>query len=102
LSLHQQRRISTEAIIGGVLGDWDRPAGLLLGRYSSTGTFRYVGRTTAATPQLADELATLLTPVTGGHPWPRPLPAGWKGRFDRREPQHYQPVDPSLVLEITV
>ncbi len=36
------------------------------------------------------------------HPWPRPLPASWSGRFDRPQPLPYTQVVPSIVAEIEV
>ncbi|WP_164493783.1 hypothetical protein [Streptomyces sp. ADI93-02] len=43
-TLHQCRRNSTEALIGGVTGSLHRPQVLLLGRYNTTGRLRLVAR----------------------------------------------------------
>jgi ATP-dependent DNA ligase len=63
-------RSSTEAIVSGYLGPSQRPDGLLLGRYDDTERLRVVGRTTRLSIQAAAQIAPLLTPALGDHPWP--------------------------------
>ena len=48
------------------------------------------------------EVAAALSVAEGRHPWPQPLPAAWSGQLDRREPQQYVRVEPTLVAEIVV
>ncbi|WIN00633.1 ATP-dependent DNA ligase [Actinoplanes oblitus] len=97
-----RRRTTTEAVVGGVVGAADRPTGLLLGRFTPSGRLHYVGQSTPLTARAGAELGALLTPAGPDHPWPQPLPAGWTGRFDRREPQPFVAVTPDTVVEIAV
>jgi hypothetical protein len=47
--------------------------------------------------------ARLALPGAGaGHPWPCPLPAGWRGVFGEREPLAFIPVEPTVVAEVGV
>lgn len=91
-----RRRVTTEAVIGGVVGS---PEALLLGRYSPEGTLRYVGRSVPLTRDQWAGLAPQLEPAGAEHPWPRPLPPG---PFDQGRAVDYQPVAPLLVAEIAV
>lgn len=103
-----RRRHTTEAIVGGVLGPVSQPEALLLGRYDAGGRLRYAGRTTPLADKAKAELAPLLTRAGYrrdgriNHPWPRPLPAGWSGSFDRAGPLEYQQVAPVIVAEVQV
>ena len=96
-----KRRVSAEALIGGVLGTAANPRALLLARWDQKGQLRYVGRSGALTVAQRAQVAAALA-VTEHHPWPHPLPAAWSGQFDRREPQDYLRVEPVLVAEIVV
>ncbi|OJF13008.1 hypothetical protein BG844_17660 [Couchioplanes caeruleus subsp. caeruleus] len=96
-----KRRVTTEAIVGGVIGATDDPRALLLGRLDR-GRLRYVGRTVPLALSQRQEAARLLTAADGEHPWPNPLPAAWIGQLDQREPQPYAQVEPLLVAEIVV
>jgi hypothetical protein len=101
-------KTTTEAIVGGATGPRTAPETLLLGRYDATGRLRLVGRSSPLSPRLAAEIGLLLQPAGAGrqrvqHPWPRPLPAGWLGRWGgRAEPLSYQQLTPDLVVEIVV
>lgn len=97
-----QRRVTAEAVIGGVIGSVDDPRVLLLGRLDGRGRLRYIGRTVPLALSQRQDLGRMLTPAPDGHPWPQPLPATWIGQLDRREPQPYVQVKPLLVAEIVV
>lgn len=71
-------RNSSEAIPAGVTGSLRNPSSILLGRYDTAGRLRYTGRTTPLPPTARAELAPLLTPAVGDHPWTgRRFSAGW-------------------------
>jgi hypothetical protein len=89
LSLHQQRRVTTEAIIGGVIGTVDDPRMLLLGRLDDRGRLRYVARTVPLTLSQQQETGPMLTAADDAQPRPQPLPAAWSGQLDRPDPQPY-------------
>ncbi|GAA1038699.1 ATP-dependent DNA ligase [Virgisporangium ochraceum] len=103
-----RRRHTTEAIVAGVLGPTTRPEVLLLARFDADGRLRYAGRTTPLAAPAQADLAPLLTPAGTrrdgriNHPWPRPLPAGWTGAFDRSGPLEYRQVAPVIVAEVQV
>lgn len=98
-----KRRVTTEAIIGGVIGAVDDPHVLLLGRMDAGGRrLRYVARTAPLALSQRREVGRMLTAAHGTHPWPHPLPAAWIGQLDRPEPQPYLQVTPLLVAEIVV
>ncbi|MFB9238877.1 ATP-dependent DNA ligase [Plantactinospora siamensis] len=90
-------RSTTEAVVGGFTGELDT---LLYGRYDHDGRLRYVGRSGPLAPAQRREIAPLLRPAVR-HPWPRPLPAAWSGRLPRPEPLPYEPVEPTVVAEIS-
>ncbi|MFI6713623.1 RNA ligase family protein [Nonomuraea sp. NPDC050478] len=101
--LKLKHRESAEAVVGGYVGHSRRPSGLLLGRYDQAGRFRVVGRTTQLSAQAAAELAPLLTPAAGEHPWPATLPPGWASSpYGQRDPISYRQVRPELVVEVLV
>jgi ATP-dependent DNA ligase len=95
-------RLTTEAVVGGVLGSIARPEALILGRYDTSGRLRIAGRTTPL-PRLARaELGRVLTPgAAGTHPWPVTVPSS---RFGQRpsEPIDYLQVAPTTVVELDV
>ncbi|PZG36361.1 ATP-dependent DNA ligase [Spongiactinospora gelatinilytica] len=94
-------RSSAEAVAGGFTGPARRPETLLLGRFDEQGRLRVVGRTTRLGGRAAAEIAPLLTPALGAHPWPVPLPPGWAGGpYGRRDPIAYTRIRPELVVEI--
>ncbi|MEV1004840.1 hypothetical protein [Nonomuraea sp. NPDC050202] len=98
-----KRRTSADAVVGGYTGHPGRPSGLILGRYDQTGRLRVVGRTTQLTAQAATDIAPLLTPAAGEHPWPAPLPPGWASSpYGERDPISYTQVRPELVVEALV
>lgn len=103
-----RRRHTTEAIVAGVLGPLHSPEVLLLARYDADGRLRYAGRSTPLSPKAQAELAPLLTRSGTrrdgriNHPWPKPLPAGWTGSFDRSGPLEYRQVAPVIVVEVRV
>jgi ATP-dependent DNA ligase len=94
-------KTSAECVVGGYLGPASRPSGLLLGRYDTTGKLRVIGRTTQLPTAAATELAPLLIPPRGEHPWPATLPPGWAGSpYRQRDPITYTQVQPDLVVEV--
>ncbi|OJF14506.1 ATP dependent DNA ligase-like protein [Couchioplanes caeruleus] len=97
-----KRRVTTEAIVGGVIGTLGGPRALLLGRLDERGQLRYVARTGPLAPTQQQEAAEMLTAAADPHPWPCPLPAAWIGQLDQPEPVRYVPVEPLLVAEIVV
>lgn len=103
-----RRKHTTEAIIAGVLGPMHAPEVLLLARYDADGRLRYAGRTAPLPPPAQQELAPLLTRSGNrrdgrvNHPWPKPLPAGWSGPYDRAGPLEYRQVAPVIVAEVRV
>ena len=98
-----KRKVTVEAIIGGITGAIEDPRALLLGRVDGRGRrLRYVARTVPLALSQRQEIGRMLTAATGSHPWPQPLPAAWIGQLERREPQPYVQVEPLLVAEIVV
>ncbi|TDD36099.1 hypothetical protein E1286_38700 [Nonomuraea terrae] len=101
--LKLKHRASAEAVVGGYVGHPRRPRGLILGRYNRAGQLRVVGRTTHLSAQAAAEVAPLLTPAAGEHPWPAALPPGWAASpYGQRDPITYTQVQPDLVVEVLV
>lgn len=99
--LKLKRRASVDAVVGGVVGSLRRPGALLLGRYDGRGRLRVVGRTARLSAQAGAELAPLLTPARGAHPWPQPLPPGWASSpFGDRDPIAYMQVQPDVCVEV--
>ncbi len=98
-----KKKVTVEAIIGGVVGAIENPRALLLGRLDGRGRrLRYIARTAPLALSQRQEIARALPTATSDHPWPQPLPAAWIGQLDRREPQPYVQVEPLLVAEIVV
>ncbi|MFC4563057.1 ATP-dependent DNA ligase [Nocardiopsis mangrovi] len=95
--LKLKRRITTEAIVGGVIGRPDRPSALVLGRLDpASGQLRIAGRTADLTRAQQDGLAGLLRAAEDGHPWPTRLAPAW----GTGEPVVYVRVEPELVVEV--
>jgi ATP-dependent DNA ligase len=98
-----KRRITVEAIVGGIIGALEEPRALLLGRIDGRGRrLRYVARTVPLALSQRQEVGRMLTAATGVHPWPQPLPVAWIGQLDRPGPLAYVQVEPLLVAEIVV
>ncbi|QBI54140.1 ATP-dependent DNA ligase [Streptomonospora litoralis] len=94
--LKYKRRVTTEAIVGGVIGAPAKPRELIVGRRDSqTGALRVVGRTGELEPGRRGEVGALLRPSAGDHPWPERLPSRWGSA------QEYARVVPEVVVEIT-
>jgi ATP-dependent DNA ligase len=66
---------TTEVLAGGVIGPIDRPSQLVAGRYRA-GELVVVGRTSPLDPRQSAELAAVLTPAEGAHPWPERIGTG--------------------------
>ncbi|WP_233513393.1 ATP-dependent DNA ligase [Micromonospora craterilacus] len=102
-----KKRISAEAVVGGVIGRLTDPIALLLGRFDHRdGRLRYVGRTVPLSTAQRRELGALLPVIAWRgphqrHPWPQPLPAGWLGQFNRPPPIDYIAVEPVMVVEVS-
>ncbi|MFC3994349.1 ATP-dependent DNA ligase [Nocardiopsis sediminis] len=92
-----KRRITTEAIVGGVIGRTDRPSALILGRPDpASGQLRIAGRTAELTRAQQDGLSGLLREAGDDHPWPRRLAPAW----GTGEPVVYVRVEPEVVVEV--
>lgn len=92
-------RATTDAIIGAVTGSITAPRTLLLGRFDHTGALRYMGRTVPLARAAAAELARVLAPAVGGHPWVgRTFTAGWGAR----DVLDVTLVQPAVVVEVAV
>lgn len=102
--LKYKHHTDTPVIVAGITGALTRPEALIVGRYGSAdGTLRVAGRTAKVDPGAAAELARLLTPATGAHPWPDRLPASWIGTlYGSHHPLDYVRIDPSLVIDVEV
>ncbi|MFI6129480.1 ATP-dependent DNA ligase [Micromonospora sp. NPDC051141] len=100
--LKLKSRTTTEAIIAGVTGTVATPGSLLLGRLDARGRLRYVARTHPLGAAQRGEVAGMLQPALGAHPWPAPLPGAWTGQLANRRPLPYVPVHPSVVAEVEV
>ncbi|MFB6876042.1 hypothetical protein [Streptomyces sp. NPDC056323] len=97
-TLHQCRRQTTEALIGGATGTLTHPELLLLGRTDADGRLRAVGRTTSLKPDAARQVAQHLIPVGPGRPWTGVrFSAAWGSR-DTLDPIL---VEPDRVAEIS-
>jgi len=94
-------RNSYEAVIGGVIGPANAPTALVLGRYNERGRLRVIGRTHRLPRAASAEVAAMLTPPAGPHPWPTVIPGGRVG-LPGSEPVHHTPVAPRIVVEIEV
>jgi len=73
--LKVKSRETTEVIVGGVIGSLGRPSQLVAGRYRD-GELRVVGRSTPLNRAQAAELAAVLAPAAGEHPWPERIGSG--------------------------
>jgi ATP-dependent DNA ligase len=89
---------TTEVLAGGVIGPVDRPSQLVAGRYRD-GELVVVGRTSPLSPQQSAELAAVLTPATGDHPWPERIGTGRFG--GGRLSVALTRVEPAVVVEVS-
>jgi hypothetical protein len=95
-------KTAAEAIVGAVTGPLTAPDRLILGLRTPEGKLLVAGGTAALTPRQSREIAALLRPVRGWHPWPDVLPAGRTGAFGGPRRLPVTLVDPMLVVEIEV
>jgi ATP-dependent DNA ligase len=95
-------RITSEAVIGGVIGRVDAPQVLILGRYDDHGQLQVAGRTTDLSPTAQAAAGAVLRQHAGpGHPWPATLPRSHWGRRPA-QPLAYTRVHPDVVAELSV
>jgi ATP-dependent DNA ligase len=94
-------RMTTEAVVGGVLGPLDQPEALIVGCPDDGGRLRLSGCTTPLPPQARSELAGVLQSAGRSHPWPATIPSN---RFAHRpsQPVTYTRVQPWVVVELDV
>ncbi|MFD2090845.1 ATP-dependent DNA ligase [Blastococcus deserti] len=89
---------TTEVLAGGVIGPIERPSQLVAGRYRDGGLV-VVGRTSPLSPRQAAELAAVLTPARGDHPWPDRIGTGRFG--GGRLSVALTRVEPAVVVEVS-
>ena len=89
---------STEVLAGGVIGPIGAPSQLVAGRYRD-GELVVVGRTSPLDPRQAAELAAVLSPASGTHPWPERIGTGRFG--GGRLSVALTRVEPSVVVEVS-
>jgi ATP-dependent DNA ligase len=94
-------RLTTEAVVGGVLGPAGAPRKLILGRHDDQGRLWVVGHTAPLSRGVAAELGPYLRPTDGPHPWPAVLPAGRFGDSAGGLTEYTQ-VEPTVVVEVRV
>ena len=94
-------RVTTEAIVGGVLGSITQPEALVIGLPDPKGRLRIAGRTGPLAPAVRRDLPELLIAADNTHPWPEVIPSS---RFGQRpsQPVSYTRVVPSLIVELDV
>ena len=97
-----KRRITTEAIVGGVTGTRQAPDSLILGRYDTGGRLRVVARTTPLPPAARTSLADVLRNAGPDHPWPAEIPAGFAGGpYGSHPPIRYVRTEPEVVVDMS-
>jgi len=89
---------STEVVAGGVIGPIGAPSQLVAGRYRD-GELVVVGRTSPLSPAQSAELAAVLAPADGTHPWPERIGTGAFGGGRLSVP--LTRVAPTAVVEIS-
>jgi ATP-dependent DNA ligase len=94
-------RLTAEAVIGGVLGSLEHPEALIRGRPDHRGRLRVAGRTTPLPRAARAEIAAMLTPAVGDHPWPPVIPSSRFGHL-ASTPIEYVQVAPTTVVELDV
>jgi hypothetical protein len=88
--------VTTEVIVGGVLGPLEAPQAVVGGWYRD-GELRIVGRTVPLSAKQSKLLGSLLEPAAGDHPWPDTVAAGGFGRGGTAP---LTKVEPWLVVEV--
>ncbi|GAA1832106.1 ATP-dependent DNA ligase [Actinomadura chokoriensis] len=97
-----KRRVTTEAVVGGVTGTRQAPESLILGRHDAGGRLRVVARTTPLAPSARTVLAGVLRHAGPDHPWPPELPAGFAGGlYGAHPPIRYVRTEPEVVVEFS-
>ncbi len=97
-----KRRITAEAVVGGVTGTRQAPESLILGRYDAEGRLRVVARTTPLAPAARTVLGGVLRHAGPDHPWPPELPAGFAGGlYGSHPPIRYVRTEPEVVVEFS-
>ncbi|MFA1544394.1 ATP-dependent DNA ligase [Actinomadura monticuli] len=97
-----KRRVTAEAVVGGVTGTRQAPESLILGRYDAEGRLRVVARTTPLAPAARTGLAAVLHHAGPDHPWPPELPAGFAGGpYGAHPPIRYVRTEPEAVVEFS-
>ncbi|MGY1803106.1 ATP-dependent DNA ligase [Blastococcus sp. SYSU D00922] len=89
---------TTEVLAGGVIGPIGAPSQLVAGRYRD-GELVVVGRTSPLNPRQSAELAAVLSPPEGQHPWPDRIGTGRFG--GGRLSVALTRVDPTVVVEVS-
>jgi ATP-dependent DNA ligase len=89
---------TTEVLAGGVIGPIGAPSQLVAGRYRD-GELVVVGRTSPLNPQQSAELAAVLSPPAGAHPWPERIGTGRFG--GGKLSVALTRVEPAVVVEVS-
>ena len=98
--LKVKARTTEEAIVGAITGTLARPERLILALPGPNGELMVAGGTGPLRPGQQRELAGLLRPPAGAHPWPSELPAGRTGVFGGPRRLPVVLVEPDLVVEV--
>ncbi|HET6394205.1 MAG TPA: ATP-dependent DNA ligase, partial [Blastococcus sp.] len=85
-------------LAGGVIGPIGAPSQLVAGRYRD-GELVVVGRTSPLNPRQSAELAAVLTPAAGTHPWPERIGTGRFG--GGKLSVALTRVEPAVVVEVS-
>lgn len=92
-----KRRVTTEAVVGGVIGSVHMPMSLILARWHpDLAKWMVAGRTIDLTGHQQAEIADLLHKAGSEHPWGPTLAPAW----GRQERIHYSRVRLELVVEV--
>ena len=92
-------RITSEAIVGGVIGPIEAPEVLLLGRIDERGRLRVAGRTSNIPRGMRADVGAVLEAPTRIHPWPTTISSSRFGQLPPK-PVEYNPVHPAVVVEV--
>ena len=92
-------RDTAEVLVGAVTGNLQRPNRLILAVPDPDVGLIVAGGTSTLSDGQAAEIAALLQPPTGPHPWPTLIPAGRSGVWGG-EPLEVALVDPTLIVEV--
>lgn len=82
-----------------MLGPLEAPEVLLLGLPGPDGCLRVAGRIGPVPAAARDELAAVVAPPRGRHPWPERIPSSGFGQLPPT-PVAYTPAEPLLVVEV--